>query len=51
MKISQTEISRVTRSRAEAQATYNRISGWYDLLEGVWEKKSKGLLGSIFLLR
>jgi ubiquinone/menaquinone biosynthesis C-methylase UbiE len=37
------EISRVTRSKAEAQVNYDRISGWYDLLEGVWEKQSKDL--------
>lgn len=38
-------IGRVTRSRAEAGATYDRISRWYDLLEGMWEAKlrEKGL--------
>jgi ubiquinone/menaquinone biosynthesis C-methylase UbiE len=30
-------ISRVTRSKQEAQATHDRIAVWYDLLEGVWE--------------
>ncbi len=34
-------ISRVTRTHAKAQATYDRISGWYDLLEGYWEAKPK----------
>jgi ubiquinone/menaquinone biosynthesis C-methylase UbiE len=34
-------IDRVTRSRAETQATYDTISGWYDLLEGVWERQAK----------
>lgn len=35
------DIGRVTRTRAEAQATYDRISKWYDLLEGRWERKLK----------
>jgi ubiquinone/menaquinone biosynthesis C-methylase UbiE len=38
MAASENKISRVTRSRQEAQANYDRISGWYDLIEGVWEK-------------
>lgn len=38
MATSENEISRVTRSRQEARANYDRISGWYDLIEGVWEK-------------
>lgn len=35
----ETGISRVTRLKEEAKATYNKISKWYDLVEGVWEKK------------
>lgn len=38
MAASENKISRVTRSREEAQANYDRISGWYDLIEGTWEK-------------
>jgi demethylmenaquinone methyltransferase/2-methoxy-6-polyprenyl-1,4-benzoquinol methylase len=38
MAASEKEISRVTRSRQEARANYDRISGWYDLIEGVWEQ-------------
>jgi ubiquinone/menaquinone biosynthesis C-methylase UbiE len=34
-------IARVTRSRAQARATYSRISKWYDLLEGVWETQAR----------
>jgi ubiquinone/menaquinone biosynthesis C-methylase UbiE len=38
MATSENEISRVKRSKQEAQANYDRISGWYDLIEGGWEK-------------
>ncbi len=35
------EISSVTRSKVEAQETYDRISRWYDFLEGIWEKRAR----------
>jgi ubiquinone/menaquinone biosynthesis C-methylase UbiE len=37
------EIQRVNRTKAETQATYDRISGWYNLLEGIWEKGARDL--------
>lgn len=34
-------VSRVHRTRAETQATYDRISGVYDWLEGYWERSAR----------
>jgi ubiquinone/menaquinone biosynthesis C-methylase UbiE len=33
------QIARVKRSREEARASYDRLSGMYDVLEGRWERK------------
>jgi ubiquinone/menaquinone biosynthesis C-methylase UbiE len=41
--MSSDKISRVTRSKQEAQATYDRISNWYDLFEGIWERKLRNI--------
>jgi ubiquinone/menaquinone biosynthesis C-methylase UbiE len=38
-----TQISRVNRSKEQAQSSYNRISAWYDLISGGSEKKYRDL--------
>ncbi len=45
MTTRESEISRVRRTKQEARENYDKISHWYDYLEGVWEKRlrEKGL--------
>jgi ubiquinone/menaquinone biosynthesis C-methylase UbiE len=41
MSQDQSPISRVTRPKEKAKASYNRISRWYDVLAGPFEKKHR----------
>lgn len=43
MARNQAEICSVTRSKAEAKASYDRLSRWYDTLAGWSEKKARGI--------
>lgn len=38
-----TEICRVTRSKGEAKAAYDRLGRWYDLIVGWSEKRARGI--------
>ncbi len=37
----QPEVARVLTTRAETEATYDRIARWYHLLEGFWERRAR----------
>ena len=41
MSISDTEICRVTRPKAEAKASYDKLSRWYDAIVGWSEKRAR----------
>ena len=41
MSKSEAQISRVTRSKEEARVSYDKISKWYDMLAGRFEKKHR----------